>query len=504
MAWTVEVCDRFGGNVTELTNYFGLTLHERLEPPCSATLEIGTTEPQAAAIQVLTRDLCITRDGQRLFWGPITGVSAGRAVMRVDAHDPFWHLLDNYFGPIQFNYVTNPNGASGTTGWTNVGITTFTADSTDFVRPNPGSMAGQSFKLVQAVADADAYMQQTFSVTAAATQATVFTFKGHAKVDVWNGAAFEERGLYLARSGDPTNPVWDPITADAPVGKWQPYEVEITVPAAATETLTIRNYAINGTIRWGALSVSVYESTGTPTTPEDAIHPINRVIDYAQDPANGDSHWDMNITKAGGVTGTELEIHYQFSEHGNIGQALLDYTRKGICDFGWDYDADLNTRTLEVFSPQRGTFQAGVLLDIDLDAGGSVGEFEYRVDAEQTYSAVRYLGTGDGPDREIGYAVDTSATGGIVRELVQTAPQEATVADLDRLAREELARASAPVRVPTLTTHEVAGDVISVLRLGDTAQCTIDHGWVQESAVRRIVGREIDARTDTMRLEVNA
>ena len=497
--WTAEVCDRFGGNVSPLDNVGDtLTIHERLRPPTSASFVIGVKDPQALAIKVLERDLRIRRNGQPFFWGPITGVRAGRATMQVDAHDPFWHLLDQYFGPIQNNYLTNSNGEQGTTGWTAVG-TALTVDGADFVRPNPGSQAGQSFVMEGTAVDADAYMGQSFTVTSNVDQPVVFTLKGHAKVEVWNGAAFEERGLWVARSGDPANPVWDPLTADATVGKWEPYEVEVTVPANSTETLDVRAYRNNGRIRWGALSVTVYESTGTGTKPEDAIHPINRVIDYAQSSTAGPSHGPLNISRAGGLTGVNIEIHYQFAEHGNIGRALLDYVDKGICDLGVVYGAG---RTLEVFSPRRGTFRPDVLLDID--PAGSLADFDYAVDAEQTHSAVRYLGTGDGPDREIGYAVDTSQTGGIVRERVETAPPEATVADLDRLAREELSRAKAPVRVPTLTTHEQSGELIPKLLLGDAARCRIDHGGVQEDAVRRVVGRVIDCRTDTMRLEVNA
>lgn len=497
--WTVEVCDRFGGNVSPLDNAGDtLAIHERLVPPSSASCVLGVMDPQALAVKVLERDLRIRRNGQVFFWGPITSVQAGRATMRVEAHDPFWHLLDQYFGPIQHNYLTNPNGEQGTTHWAAVG-TPLTVDAADFVRPNAGSQSGQSFLMTGSGVDADAYMRQVITVTSNVDQPVVFTLKGHAKVETWNGAAFEERGLWVARSGDPANPVWDPLTADATVGKWEPYEVETTIPAGSTETLDVRAYRPNGRIRWGALSVTVYESTGTPTYPEDAIHPINRVIDYAQSTTAGPSHGPLNISRAGGLTGVNLEIHYQFADHGNIGEALLDNTRKGICDLGITYGAG---RTLEVFSPRRGTFRPDVLLDID--PAGSLADFEYAVDAEQTYSAVRFLGTGDGPDREIGYAVDTSQTGGIVRERVETAPQEATIADLDRLAREELLRAKAPVRVPTFTTHEQSGELIPKLLLGDSARCRIAHGWVQEDAVRRVVGRVIDCRTDTMRLEVNA
>jgi hypothetical protein len=490
--YEVEALDRFGGGVVPLDNAVPERVGGKLNTWRTGKFTIGVKDDGAIAADLLncrgTRrsDIRIRRNGQTLIWGPITRAEANRATVDVQVSDPLWHLFDLNFGPLRYNYAVNPNGDQGTAGWTAAGGVALSIDNGDFAkRP-------QCFTLVGG--GGDGYMGQLIAVQSNVDQPVVFVISGWAKIDTWAGPALEERGLFVARASDPANPKWAPITEATKQGSWEFLRVEITVPANSSDVLDLRGYGIDGVIKWGRFRVSVYESTGTGLVPEDAIHPITRVINLAQDPAWG--YPPLNITKAGGLTGTLIEIHYQFVERGNIGEALLDYTRKGICDLGVVYP-DPSTRTLEIFSPRRGRFVEGVVLDVDV--AGSLADFRYAVDGEQTYSAVGV----SGPHGEEAFSFDYSLNSGIRRERREERP-DMPIGDLEPYGDVELARAKGPVLVPTYTTHEQSGDLVGVITEGDRALCRVDHGAVLENTERRIVGWDLNCRTDIMTLEVNA
>ena len=499
--WQIEVCDRFGAQVVPLDNAIPRQAAERLNEARTATFEIGVKDAGAIAADIMNcvirRDARIRRNDQVFLWGPITRVEAGRRSVQVQVSDPWWHLHGLYFGPLRNQYILNPNAASGLANWSASGLPTFTADTADFVR------GSTSFLLEQPTTGADAHMSQTVLVTSNVDQPVVFVLSGWVKVEEFKGPALDERGLYIERAGKAVstgvNPRWDAITEATPVGEWVPLATEITVPAnLVNDPLNVRVYCPNGRMRVGGLALTVYESVGTPTFPEDAIYPITRVISTVQDPLWG--YPPLNIAKAGGLTGSLIEIHHQFVDGENVGQALLGYARRGICDMGFVYPTP-NTRTLEIFSPRRGTFKPDVLLDTDV--AGSLAEFRYRVDGGQTWSAVRADGAGSGPARPVGFATDYTATDGIRREgRLTDVPTGALPIDLDRLTVTELARAKAPVRIPTYTTHRQSGDLVEFIQVGDSALSRIDHGCVQEETVRRIVGWNLDIRRESMTLEV--
>ena len=100
----------------------------------------------------------IWRDGVCLFWGVPTSARANKTTVTFTCASLEWYYSRRYFGPIQNNYLANPDFESGTTSWT--GVNTTATASTAWK-----ALGTQSIKLVQATANQDGYIRQRYTTT---------------------------------------------------------------------------------------------------------------------------------------------------------------------------------------------------------------------------------------------------------------------------------------------------------------------------------------------------
>jgi hypothetical protein len=442
----------------------------------------------------------IWRDGACEFWGVPVAARAAKDRVTFTCAGLGWFYTRRYFGPIQNNYVANPDFESGTASWT--GVNTTAAASTTW-----RALGSQSMRLVQASADQDGYLYQRYTTTT--TDAPVFfAVKAlcHIPDEDWIGPAFEERGLYLEQQSTPGgaavgDPVWEPINEDTPRSYTKPVRLEtgITIPAGVTRTIEVRLYSPGGTIYWDATSLSVEESVGSQVTGDEAVHIITRINTYAQNAAQGKSDLYIGTGAAPGAFPVLTRI-YQFFDNGNIWEALSEYPKIGACDLELQWPRlTATTRNLTMFPGGKGTHKAGSPLSLSVNA---VKGFSYDVNAASIVTSARVLGQGEGADREIGLATDTSQMDGLVLESVSTAPLEAPIDSLQRLADEDLADAKKPIRVPEFAVP--AEGFINGVELGDTVPVSADYGYVQESANRRVVRMRLNCEDDSVAVTVNA
>ncbi len=125
----------------------------------------------------------------------------------------------------------------------------------------------------------------------------------------------------------------------------------------------------------------------------------------------------------------------------------------------------------------------------------------YRLDGEQTATRIIRRGSGDGPDREIGVAIDTSFLDGLPLDDVGDAPPEMPIDGLDGLAETDLARLADIVALPEFDVP--ATGWIGVVEVGDTVPVTIDWGPIQETTTRRVISIRLDPKRDRVTVGVN-
>jgi hypothetical protein len=239
-------------------------------------------------------------------------------------------------------------------------------------------------------------------------------------------------------------------------------------------------------------------SFGYPPPAVDVATIVAGIVDYAQDNLAGFTHGksDLNIGTAGVATGVTRQVAYQFAEHRNILDAILEFVRQGIIDIDIVFTA--TTRTFTTYAPKKGSLY-GTTLQLDVN----VADFTYSQDLEQAASSVVLLGPGDGPDRPEGGAVDTSFVGGaFTAEIVEQAPDNTTVGQLDQRAEERLAVAARPDILEVTTLPGTA--VIGVLKVGDTVPVLISAGWVDIDDTYRVARIEADLLKDQATLTLNA
>ena len=500
--YEVRVVDRSGSPYAVLANAIPGRPYLELNNWGAFDFKIPTLDTQASECKPF-REVQLWRDGVCIWWGPLIKRSHdGDEWTTVQCYGLEWYLSQRLFGPIQTNYLTNGSFEGGLSGWSASGCTAVVDTSWK-------AKGTQSVKLSVASSDQDAFLRQFITVSGNPDQPVVYRASAAYRIHpnaTWNGPAIYERGLYLARlvngvvQGD--DYVWEPITNDSlrdgsEVVVESPY---VTVPTGQTQTLEVRLYCPSPEINWDLAAVKVEESVSTAVGGEDVMSLIQRVVDYAQ---HGAGKSDLNMGFAGSMTGKHVPLRaYQFYDHGNCWEAVREFIDSGACDVGVVWNPNGTSRTFTVWpAPGRGSLKTD--LQLDLLPSGRVAAMTFEEDGEQTATKVRALGQGSVFTREVGEAVDTSATAGLVLEKSLDTPLETLVGALDDIASTELARTKAPVKIPRFTTHENSGAVIANLSLGDLVPVVLDHGWIQENDTRRVVGVSIDCDSDTVEPTVN-
>lgn len=469
----------------------------------SVEISLATTDPDAA-LMLPGREVQIWWDGSILFWGPIVRPQAGLDETTWQCAGLLWYFAHRYMGRAdRVNQLTNGDFEAGETGWSFTGVT----HAIDTGTVLEGT---KSEKLTGTAADHTGHAQQTWTHPSGGYPGgdalTVSAWVYVPSAD-YVGGALEDFGLVARHNSGGVTVDAQVATIDDTTTKDLWIELEVVLPAVKVgDTVDVLLFPPHGVAYYDLVTLTYMESLsfGYPATPVDVTTIIGGIVDYAQNRVFDHGKSDLNIGTGGSATGVTRRVAYQFAEHRNIGDAILEFVRQGYCDI--DVVITATTRTLTVYpkstdsrTPKLGKGSVyGTTLELDVN----LADFTYSLDLEQAASSVVLLGPGDGSDRPEGFATDTSLLGGaFTMEIVEQAPDDATVGQLDQRAAERLAVAARP-QILEVTTLPGSG-VIGNLHTGDTAPVVISDGWVNINATYRVARIEADLLKDQATITLN-
>lgn len=473
-----------------------------LNGPGATEIRLATTDPDAA-LMLPGREVQIWWNSALLWWGTIVRPQAGLNETTWQCAGLLWYFAHRFMGRAdRVNQLTNGDFESSETGWTFTGVTHSVNTNMTYVFEGT-----KSEKLTGATADHATYASQTWTHPAGGYPTGDFIT---GSVWVWIsaadyvGGAIEDFGLVLRRrnaGGDIVDSQWESgkIDDNTPRDQWVPLEVGIA-NVVEGDTVEMLLFPPHGVAYFDLATLTFMESLsfGYPPPGVDVADIVAAIVDYAQDNLAGFTHGksDLNIATAGSATSVLRQIAYQFAEHRQILDAIMEYVRQGIIDIAIAITA--TTRTFTTYAPRKGSLY-GTTLELDVN----VADFTYSSDLEQAASSVILLGPGDGPDRPEGGAVDTSFVGGaFTSEIVEQAPDNTTVGQLDQGAVERLKVAARP-EILEVTTLPGAG-VIGALDVGDTVPVVIATGWVNVNDTYRVARIDADLLKDQATITLNA
>lgn len=481
-----------------------------LNGPGAVEVTLATTDPDAAYM-VPGREIQIYYQGGStpIWWGPIVRPQAGLRKTTWQCAGLPWYFVHRFMGRAdRINALTNGDFESGETGWTFNSVT----HSTDTAHVVEGSHA---LKLVATVTEGENWAKQIYTHPSGGYPGgDLLTLEASLWIDNagYVAPAIELRGLFVAHRNAAGDLLFSDSTTlddDTARDQWVDPTPQLGIlNVQEGDTIDVRLYAPHGTVWWD-LAILVYMeslSFGYPSTPVDVTEIIGGIVDYGQD-RGGFTHGksDLNIDHGGDPTGVTRQVAYQFAEHRQLLDAIMEFVRQGLCDISVEFDA--TTRTFMVWPKSADTrtppFGKGTLYGTTLELDVNVADFTWSWDLEQAASSVVLLGPGDGPARPEGGAVDTSLLGGAFTvEIVEQAPDNTTIGQLDDRAAERLAVAVRP-EILEVTTLPGAG-VIGNLVVGDTVPVLISVGTVDINATYRVVKIEADLLKDQATLTLNA
>lgn len=476
-------------------------LSQELNGAGAAEVSLATTDSDAA-LMVPGREVQIYQDGitNPIFWGPIVRPQAGLDETTWQCAGLLWYFAHRFMGRAdRTNLLTNGDFEDGETGWSFSGVT----HSIDTGIVNDGT---QSLELEGADADHDDNAYQIWTHPAGGyptgdyVTASAWVYIPSAD---YVGGALNDFGLVAVHrdaDGNALDAGVAEIGDDTEKDVWVPLEVGVS-NVLEDHTVEVRLFPPHGVAYYDSVTLTFMESLsfGYPPPGIDVADIIAGIVNYAQDNAPydfGHGKSDLNIGTAGGPTNVDRQVAYQFAEHRNILDAILEYVRQGICDIS--IEVTPTTRTFTVHPGQKGSAY-GTTLELDVN----VADFSWATDLENGASSVVLLGPGDGPDRPEGNASDSSFVGGaFTLEIVEQAPDNTTVGQLDQRAAERLAVAARPeiFQVTTLPGSGVLGN----LEVGDTVDIEISRGWVVIDDTYRVARIDPDLPTDQATITLNA
>jgi hypothetical protein len=501
MSYLVKVVEQDGTSYGTLDDAEVGNLSWELNGPGAASITLATNDPDAA-LMVPGREVQIFYQGgsDPIWWGPIVRSQAGLHQTTWQCAGLLWYFEHRFMGRAdRVNQLTNGDFEASETGWSFTGVTHSVNTNMTYVVEGT-----KSEKLTGGTADHATYMSQTWTHPAGGYPTGDYIT---GSVWVWIsaadylGPAIEDLGLVLRhkKAGEVVNAQWVGINDDTPRDEWVPLEVGVG-GVVEGDTIDFLLFPPHGVAYFDLATLTFMESLsfGFPPPGVDVADIVAGIVEYAQDNLAGFTHGksDLNIGTAGAATGTTRQVAYQFAEHRNILDAILEFVRQGIIDI--DIALTATTRTFTTSAPKKGSLY-GTTLQLDTN----VADFTYSVDLEQAASSVVLLGPGDGPDRPEGGAIDTSFVGGaFTSEIVEQAPDNTTVGQLDQRAEERLKVAARPDILEVITLP--GAGVIGALEVGDTVPVVISTGWVSINDTYRVVRIEADLLKDQATLTLNA
>ena len=476
------------------------------------------------------REVQIWRGDQLLTWGPAVRPSADKDYTSFEGRGAMWHLQRRHIGKAnRRNYLLNGDFENGLAEWWFTFNPFFVAWGWPGAQPNPPGheivttprvTGTHSLRMENYVEGADAWA--TAAVPSwlpdpeTAPEGDTWTVKGYVYVESFVAAAHEGgRGLYLERESateeDPSpdvqavlpgakrvlEHVFMAIDEQTPVGVWQRFEREVTVPPGSEENIAVRIYAPKGVVYWDALSLTWSERLAFYNKDQCSVI-AKGIVEHLQDPAFDKS--DANISTNCPACGVLRTRVYPHAEHANGFDALGEFPR---LDDGFDFWMTY-TPTERVFTtrwPRREVLRP----QFPFTLGVNIADFAWTFDGEAASSSVVVLGNGNGSDREEGAALDAARFDAMTYEQVYVAPPETPIDGLGAMAREKLAAAKNPQTLTIKTTPPVPGllDPVGQLYPGDVIPVTIVRGDLNISGDYRIVRLTINP-DDTLDMVLNA
>lgn len=492
--YTAKVTLRDGTGASAVPNV-------NIEPLRWTLSEMGVTAVRAPVdsplhdeLALLQKELAIYRDTDLLWRGPLIkdSTSTSSSEKRYVVPDKSWYLNTRQISDARENRLDNGDFAGGTTDWTNIGSSTHSASTAHSAR------GGHSLKLVQATAGVDTfdYQQQTFT---AGSIGSLITLRAWVYIDdsAWVGPAFESRGLFV--SGIQGGVVRDVQVAEiddaTPRNRLVPLTVRIWIPPGETWTLEARLYAPGGEVYWSAARLVKMESLSFYATDLGEI--VGSAVEFVQDIAHG---WDdLGITVDNATTGIVLDWHFQYADHTDLVEILNAAEAMGL---DWSIEITATTAVFTTYFPKgtdRTSGPGAVTFSMHDPVGnptGNVAHAEIEGDGEKARTRSTVLGEGSGPEREEGYATDTSDTGGLVLGEVFSAPAGTPIDALDLIAANRVAAKKKPPRI--LKVVGLPGNTTQLLTcvVGDTVAVDIVQGGEVIDGNWRIVAKTITPEFD--------
>lgn len=471
----------------------------------TASVRIPKDYAHAADVDLLDKEIQVFRDGTLCWWGAMVNATArsGDNFVTVQIPEPTWYLTRRQISDSRANQVLNPGfeDATSLNHWTAVGVTA-TRDTTHAL------LGTKAAKLVQASVATDTFLYQQVGITATAI-GTLWTLVAYVWIDsatwvggAWGGA-YNLRGLYISRivSSVEVEHQFIQIDDSTPKDQWVRLEVtrpdgggSIWSPPNATETLEVRLYAPGGTVWWDGVQLVAMDSLSWIDA--DVATTFEDVVAFAQDSAHD---WDdVNIATSGSATGYKVTRALQYTDHTDVMGYIGELVNQG---FEHRLAITTTTRTLEYGMPVGTDRSGSYTFTLRSGGSGNVTSYDFSIDGSKTTTRYVVQGDGDGPDREEGFALDTSSLGGLT--LGQVEAVSAPVSVLQRIADMKLAASKQLVRILTVVGLPGDSTQIGTLLVGDTVAVSISDGAVNLSGNWRIVQKTLDPKSDTASFVLN-
>jgi hypothetical protein len=248
---------------------------------------------------------------------------------------------------------------------------------------------------------------------------------------------------------------------------------------------------------WDATELVVMQSLSFQNADQATV--VAGLVAHAQDPAFSKS--DLNISINCPSTGVVTSVAYQWADHAGIFDSLATFngTDTGL-DMDIVHDPSGKKRVFTTFYPRKGR----TLKQQVLEYGKNMTDFVFPEDGENTTNSIVELGDGSGPDRYEGFAIDATALGGLVLEMIETAPSGTSYDSLWGLATNTLNKTKNVVLMPELTAYETDDmPLIGVIDTGDVIPVRISYGRVQYQGLYRIAKLSINPQDDSIALTLN-
>lgn len=468
------------------------------------------------------REVQVWRGRQQLWTGPVVRKNSDKASVTAQAQTLEWYFTRRHVGKAnRTNYMINPSFENGLSawdwGWDPVALPEQVFPFAHGEAKSPVYVGERSAKIHMTQANPATALSQTilWSVPLDLTTGELWTAVAWFYIENWVGPAHANRGMDLSRySTTETIPIYTPIVgavvdypkplgggqitfdSDTPRGTWVRAEIPLNQPprAGSVEFVKITLSGIQGTIYWDQVSLTRDEALWFNNVDQATI--VKTLVEHSQDPAYGKS--DLNIGTDCPLTGVKRTRKYAHHDHQMISDALLEFPSLAN---GLDISVEPGPveRTFTSHFPYKGYRRN----DIVLEYGRNIVDYTVVEDGERTSNSVVVLGDGEGSDREEGGFIDPDSLDGLILEKVYNSTPGAPIQTLGDQAKRGVERYKRTVVIPSITTHEGAGDLIGNLRTGDVVRVKVQHGSIDVNDWYRIIQISLDPNTDQMVLTIN-